>query len=105
MFIYVKICNFFSCFDSLQIFFYNKKIFQPPTYLKGDNLGNIRQTYIKNIAIDLIKGYPDQFVADDFQHNKDKVAELSDVNSKLLRNRIAGYVTRYLVSQKKGKTG
>jgi len=85
--------------------FITKRYSNPPTYLKGDNLGNIRQTYIKNIAIDLVKMYPDQFVADDFQHNKDKVAELSDVNSKLLRNRIAGYVTRYLASQKKGKTG
>ena len=25
----------------------------------------------------------------------------SDVNSKLLRNRIAGYITRYLANQKK----
>jgi small subunit ribosomal protein S17e len=56
------------------------------------------------VAIQLVKTYPDQFVADDFQHNKEKVAELSDVNSKLLRNSIAGYVTRYLASQKKRKT-
>jgi small subunit ribosomal protein S17e len=69
---------------------------------KGDNLGNIRQTFIKNIAIDLAKKYPDQFKHDDFQHNKSKVAELSDVNSNLLRNRIAGYVTRYLSSKNKG---
>ena len=47
--------------------------------------------------------YPGQFVADNFQHNKGKVAELSDVNSKLLRNRIAGYITRYLASKKEGK--
>ena len=69
---------------------------------KGDNLGNIRQTFIKNIAIDLAKQHPDQFKHDDFQHNKNKVAELSDVSSNLLRNRIAGYVTRYLASQNKG---
>lgn len=71
--------------------------------LNGDNLGNIRQTFIKNIAIDLVKRYPDQFKHDDFQHNKEKVAELSDVGSNLLRNRIAGYITRYLASQSKGK--
>jgi small subunit ribosomal protein S17e len=47
--------------------------------------------------------HPNQFVADNFQHNKKKVAELSDVSSKLLRNRIAGYITRYLVSQKEEK--
>lgn len=71
---------------------------------KGDNLGNIRQTFIKNIAIELTKKYPDQFKSDDFQHNKLKVAELSDVSSKLLRNRIAGYVTRYLSSKSKVRT-
>jgi small subunit ribosomal protein S17e len=67
-------------------------------------LGNIRQTFIKNIAIDLAIRYPDQFKQDDFQHNKKKVAELSDVSSILLRNRIAGYVTRYLAYKSKGKT-
>lgn len=40
---------------------------------------------------------------DNFQHNKDKVAELTNGASKLLRNRIAGYITRYLVASKKGK--
>lgn len=67
----------------------------------GDILGNIRQTFIKNIAIDLASKYPDQFKKDDFQHNKVKVGELSDVDSKVLRNRIAGYVTRYLTSKDK----
>lgn len=64
-------------------------------------LGNIRQTYIKNVAIELADKYPDQFKSDDFQYNKQKVDELSDVTSKLLRNRIAGYITRYLANQKK----
>jgi small subunit ribosomal protein S17e len=51
----------------------------------------------------LAKRYPGQFKHDDFQHNKVKVSELSDVHSKLLRNRIAGYITRYLASQNKGR--
>ena len=66
-------------------------------------LGNIRQTFIKNIAINLIKKYPEQFKFDDFQHNKQKVSELTDITSKLIRNRIAGYITRYLASQSKEK--
>jgi len=61
-------------------------------------LGNIRQTNIKNTAIELLEKYPKQFIAGDFQHNKLKVAELTDVKSKLLRNRIAGYITRRLSS-------
>mgnify|MGYP000282911982 CR=1 FL=1 len=68
------------------------------------SLGNIRPTYIKNVAIALVKRFPDQFKYDDFQYNKERVAELSDVGSKLLRNRIAGYITRYLAVQNKGKT-
>ena len=67
------------------------------------NLGNIRPTFIKNLAIDLTNKYPKQFKHDDFQHNKAKVEELSDVKSKLLRNRIAGYITRYLAAQKQNK--
>jgi|YNPNPStandDraft_1061719.scaffolds.fasta_scaffold00381_5 small subunit ribosomal protein S17e len=66
-------------------------------------LGNIRQTNIKNTALELIKRFPDQFVADDFQHNKMKVEELAEITGKLTRNKIAGYITRYLVSQKKGR--
>ena len=83
---------------------YIRKTYSETLHLIGDNLGNIRPTYIKNIAIDLAKKYPNQFKHDDFQHNKQKVAELSDVGSKLLRNRIAGYITRYLASQNKGTT-
>jgi len=64
-------------------------------------MGNIRQTFIKNIAIDLLQKYPKEFVVGDYQHNKVKVAELTDVKSKLLRNRIAGYVTRRLSPGKK----
>ena len=64
-------------------------------------MGNIRQTFIKNIAIELLEKYPKEFIVGDYQHNKVKVAELTDVKSKLLRNRIAGYVTRRLSSSKK----
>jgi len=63
-------------------------------------LGNIRPTYIKRIARELIKKYPDKFVAKDFQHNKEKVSELTDVQSKILRNRVAGYITRLLAPHK-----
>ncbi len=57
-------------------------------------MGNIRPTYIKRVAIELVKRYPDEF-NEDFEHNKQKVQELTDVLTPHLRNRIAGYVTRY----------
>ncbi len=39
--------------------------------------------------------YPDRFNTD-FENNKRVVDEVTDTYSKSLRNRIAGYVTRYI---------
>ena len=61
----------------------------------GGSLGNIRPTYIKRVAIELLKKYPDTFTSD-YQHNKRKVQELTDVKTDTMRNRIAGMVTRYV---------
>ena len=57
-------------------------------------MGNIRPTYIKRVAIELVQKYPEQFTSD-YQHNKQMVAKLTDVRSISMRNKIAGYVTRY----------
>lgn len=57
-------------------------------------MGNIRQTYIKRVAIELVNRYNDKF-SDDFEHNKKMVSELTDVQGNTFRNRIAGYVTSY----------
>ncbi len=58
------------------------------------NLGNIKTLHIKQMAKQLVEQFPDQF-SKDFEHNKKKVAELTDIQSKEVRNRVAGYVTRY----------
>ena len=57
-------------------------------------MGNVRPTYIKRVAIELVEKYPDRFT-DDFEHNKSIVNELTDVSSIVMRNRITGYATRY----------
>ena len=57
-------------------------------------MGNIRPTYIKRVAIELVQRFPDEFT-EDFEHNKLKVNEMTDVSTITMRNRIAGYVTRY----------
>ena len=57
-------------------------------------MGNIRPSFIKSRAIKLVETYPDQF-NDDFENNKEKVSEFTDVESKRMRNWIAGYITRY----------
>ena len=57
-------------------------------------MGNIRPTYIKRVALELLRLHPDAFTGD-FDHNKAKVSELTDVSTSIMRNRIAGYVTTY----------
>jgi|TARA_B100000530_G_scaffold156196_1_gene98051 small subunit ribosomal protein S17e len=57
-------------------------------------MGRVRPTYIKRVAIELVRNYSDRFT-EDFDHNKAVVAELTDVDSLTMRNRITGYVTRF----------
>lgn len=57
-------------------------------------MGNIRQTYIKRVAFELLEKHPDAF-GEDFQENKEAVGDLTEDASKSMRNRVAGYITRY----------
>tara|TARA_B110000014_G_scaffold48335_1_gene31986 strand:+ start:592 stop:783 length:192 start_codon:yes stop_codon:yes gene_type:complete len=57
-------------------------------------MGRVRPTYIKRVAIELVRNYSDRF-NEDFDHNKLVVEELTDVESLTMRNRITGYVTRF----------
>ena len=61
-------------------------------------MGNIRPTYIKRVAIELVERFPDRFT-NDFDHNKKMVSELATIQGKAMRNRIAGYVTTYRQQQ------
>jgi small subunit ribosomal protein S17e len=58
-------------------------------------MGRIRPTYIKRVSIELLNKYPQAFNRD-FENNKEMVNNLTDVYSVKMRNRIAGYITRYL---------
>jgi len=53
----------------------------------------IRPKYVKKTAHLLLERYPDAF-GTDFEHNKESVRELTNIESKDVRNRVAGYVTR-----------
>ena len=53
----------------------------------------IKPGYVKKMGNALLEQYPNAFTTD-FEQNKDSVDELTDVDSKGVRNRIAGYVTR-----------
>ncbi|NHJ46518.1 MAG: 30S ribosomal protein S17e [Asgard group archaeon] len=65
-------------------------------------MGKIRSQKIKRTAKELVAKYH-QHLSVDFDHNKVLVAKLTNVQSKRMRNRIAGYVTRIMVQIKDGK--
>lgn len=52
----------------------------------------IKPDYVKKTGERLLERYPEAFT-DDFEHNKASVKRLTNVESKPVRNRIAGYVT------------
>jgi small subunit ribosomal protein S17e len=53
----------------------------------------IKPKYVKQLGKLLLEKYPEAFNTD-FETNKESVAELTNVESKGVRNRIAGYITR-----------
>lgn len=54
-------------------------------------MGRVKTKNIKKTAKQLVVDYPDEF-SEDFSENKKKVSELTTVQTKPLRNKIAGYV-------------
>ncbi|WP_129113279.1 30S ribosomal protein S17e [Halegenticoccus tardaugens] len=53
----------------------------------------IKPKYVKQMGNLLLERYPEAFNTD-FETNKESVEKLTNVESKEVRNRIAGYVTR-----------
>lgn len=53
----------------------------------------IRPSYIKSLATQLLNVNGDLFTGD-FNDNKPLVTQLTNVKSKVIRNRLAGYITR-----------
>lgn len=68
----------------------------------GVKMGNIRQGFIKRTARELFDRYPNEFTRD-FEHNKKKVEELTNITSKTIRNRVAGYLTKLVRMKEEGK--
>ncbi|MBN2251948.1 MAG: 30S ribosomal protein S17e [Candidatus Altiarchaeota archaeon] len=58
-------------------------------------MGRIKQTYLKRVAENLMEAYPDEFNTD-FENNKKKVTEFAVIQSKSIRNKIAGYLSRVM---------
>jgi small subunit ribosomal protein S17e len=58
----------------------------------------IKPAYVKKTARLLMERYPEAF-SEDFERNKELVAELTNIESKSVRNRVAGYVTHKQAGQ------
>lgn len=58
-------------------------------------MGNIRQGYIKSLTALLLEKHSEAFSLD-FGQNKENVTKYTDVDSKVIRNRVAGYIVRQL---------
>ncbi|MBW2970680.1 30S ribosomal protein S17e [Candidatus Woesearchaeota archaeon] len=56
-------------------------------------MGRIKTKLIKRISNDLVKTHGDEFKGN-FEENKQLVANFTNIQSKKMRNIIAGYVTR-----------
>lgn len=56
-------------------------------------MGRIRTRLIKRTANEVLASHKSKF-GEDFNKNKHIVAEITDVNTKKLRNKIAGYITK-----------
>ncbi|ABO07459.1 30S ribosomal protein S17e [Pyrobaculum calidifontis] len=62
-------------------------------------MGRVKPKFIKSLAEKLLEAYPDRFT-ESFKENKKAVAELADIPSKTVRNKVAGYITRLVKRQK-----
>ncbi|MGC8962037.1 MAG: 30S ribosomal protein S17e [Candidatus Bathyarchaeia archaeon] len=66
-------------------------------------LGKVRIEIVKRMARELVSKFPDAFNTN-YYDNKRKVMEFIDVESKRLRNRIAGYITSIKRIEKRRST-
>ena len=58
-------------------------------------MGKVRPVFIKKVSKELIEKYPEVFSID-FEENKKLLAKYTVIQSKLVRNRVAGYLTHLI---------
>ena len=62
-------------------------------------MGQVKNLFIKNLARELVEKYPDKF-SEDFQKNKEELEKLIKLESKKIRNLLAGYIVHILRRKK-----
>ncbi len=63
-------------------------------------MGTVKPAFIKRTAEELLEQYKDLFT-EDFEHNKELVQKILKLESKEVRNRIAGYITRKINQERR----
>lgn len=56
-------------------------------------MGRIKTQFVKRTTKKLLADYPEKF-SDSYEHNKEALRQLLEVESPKIRNVIAGYLTR-----------
>ena len=62
-------------------------------------MGKVRPVFIKKVSKELVERYPTVF-SSSFEENKNKLQKYAIIQSKLVRNRIAGYITHLIKNNK-----
>jgi len=66
----------------------------------GIIMGKVRPNYIKNNCDIIYKAYPN-LITTDFESNKELLRNITDIESKKLLNRMAGYLVNQKVKESK----
>ncbi|MCJ7478769.1 MAG: 30S ribosomal protein S17e [Candidatus Nanohaloarchaeota archaeon QJJ-7] len=62
-------------------------------------MGRVRPRHVKRLSRQLVEEHEDRF-EEDFDHNKEVLKDMELVDSKKLRNRVAGYIISVLENKK-----
>ncbi len=63
-------------------------------------MGRIKSTAVKTLAREIIEGHGDKFTAS-FAKNKKVVNKVREIDSKKIKNVVAGYITKETVRKKR----
>jgi small subunit ribosomal protein S17e len=65
-------------------------------------VGQVRTLHIKNLAKTFVEKYPDRFTKN-FEKNKEELDKIVQLESKKIRNEVAGYIVNVIKMQSKPK--
>jgi len=65
-------------------------------------MGQVRTTHVKNLAKTFVERYPGRFT-DKYEKNKEELDKLVKLESKKIRNEVAGYIVDVIKKRSKPK--